>query len=169
MKIITYTRINKCEKYIERTTVSIAAGHRPWVIRPLDSLLREQGPKRNKTSSIVSQRQCLIDLHSTHALGKFITENVAIAFCAERICWTSKIVMFALFFFFTWPKGGERESCRKKNKLNHILRLLSSRIIFVSLNTNPSFSRHKTVPNSQSQEINYSQTIKGKLCKIFWK
>jgi len=65
------------------------------------------------------------------------------------------------FFFFTWPKGGERESRRKKNKLNHILRLLSSRIIFVSLNTNPSFSRHKTVPNSQSQEINYSQTING--------
>ncbi|KOX73762.1 hypothetical protein WN51_13840 [Melipona quadrifasciata] len=39
----------------------------------------EQGPKTNKTSSTTSQRQCLIDLRPTRALGKFTTENVAIA------------------------------------------------------------------------------------------
>ncbi|CAL1674907.1 unnamed protein product [Lasius platythorax] len=71
---------------------------------PSIPLVREQGPKGNKTSSIASQRQCLIDLRPTHAFEKFTTENVAIAFCAERICWTSKIAMFA-FSSLLDPEG----------------------------------------------------------------
>lgn len=51
---------------------------------PRFPLVREQGPKTNKTSSTASQRQCLIDLRPTRALGKFTTENVAIARCRER-------------------------------------------------------------------------------------
>lgn len=46
---------------------------------PRFPLVQEQGPKTNKTSSTTSQRQCLIDLRPTRALGKFTTENVAIS------------------------------------------------------------------------------------------
>lgn len=112
-------------KNIWRTTAVFHRCGAPSVSHqaPRFPLVREQGPKGNKTSSIASQRQCLIDLRSTHALGKFTTENIAIALCKERICWTSKIAMFALFFLLYSTQRKRKRVALKKNKLNHIVRL----------------------------------------------
>lgn len=66
---------------------------------PRFPLVQEQGPKTNKTSSTASQRQCLIDLRPTRALGKFTTENVAIAVRWDEtpVSLAPEIVLFSSF------------------------------------------------------------------------
>lgn len=94
---------------------------------PRFPLVQEQGPKTNKTSSTASQRQCLIDLRPTRALGKFTTENVAIALRRNEAPVSSglKIALpppfpparprrplFSLLFNSTRPSGRPEKSRR---------------------------------------------------------
>lgn len=137
MKIITYTRINKCEKYIGRENHCFHRCGAPSVSHQAPRFpLTGAGPKREQ-NLIHSEPKAVPDRFTLYSrFGEIYNGKRCYRILRRTYLLDFENSHVRPFFLFHLTQGRrKRESCRKKNKLNHILRLLSSRIIFVSFNT----------------------------------